>query len=550
MVQTALQTALQWDEIVDVVVVGSGGSALTAAILAADGGSTVLVVEKDDVLGGTTGVSGGVMWIPNNHHLAPAGLDDTREDAIQYIARIADGRETDPSLIEVFVDTAPEMLEYLEAHTPLRTQIVTTLPDYYGPIIDSIPGCKPFSRSIEPRPYPAREELGDHADRIAARSTLLSLGAATTLVEDQQGAGSVDLSELARREREGVRVKGAALIACLFKALLDRGVELRTSAPADELVVDQNRAVVGLVAGGRRIGARQGVVLACGGFEWNPDMVAAYLGYEVKPISPGSNTGDGHLMAMEAGAQMGQMTGYWGQGAMFDPAIVDGSGQPAPQMSLGLGPGSILVNQQGERFMHGGYTYNDFPKGFGGFDQRYPGMRNKPPGWVIFGPSVKENRNILTMRPGQPAPEWLIQAPTVAELAVKIGVAADALEQTVDRYNGYVEAGFDPEWGEPRQTHVATGYNNTLARVDGQPFYAIQQWPATLGTNGGCRITGDGQVVGTRQDVIEGLYAVGNTAASALGGAYVGGGSPIASGATMGYLAGRHVATRPKRTLQ
>jgi succinate dehydrogenase/fumarate reductase flavoprotein subunit len=120
----------KWDEVFDVVVVGSGGAAMTSALLAADGGAKVLVLEKDASLGGTTGVSGGVLWIPNNHHLAEAGLDDSREEGEAYIRRISDGRDLDPGLIDVFVDTAPEMLEYLEAKTPLRTQLVTNLPDY------------------------------------------------------------------------------------------------------------------------------------------------------------------------------------------------------------------------------------------------------------------------------------------------------------------------------------------------------------------------------------------------------------------------------------
>ncbi|HWL41498.1 MAG TPA: FAD-dependent oxidoreductase [Ilumatobacter sp.] len=542
-----VQPAGAWDEIVDVVVVGSGGGALTAALLASTGGASVLVIEKDDVIGGTTGVSGGVAWVPNNHLLGPAGYDDSRQDAIDYIVRIADGREIDRSLIDVFVDQAPEMLRYVEDHTKLEFQIVTTLPDYYGPIIDRIPGCKPFSRSVEPKPFDAREALGEFADRVAARSTLLSLGASTTLVEDQ--GGGVDFDELARREREGVRVKGGALVSGLLAAVLDVGAEVRTATPADELVVDDRRAVVGVIANGARIGARQGVVLGAGGFEWNPEMVRAYLGYEVKPISPGANTGDAHRMAMEVGAEMGNMTSYWGQGAMYDPAITDARGEPAPQMASGLGPGSIMVNQRGVRFMHGGITYNDFPKAFGNFDQRYPGLANQPPAWVIFGPSVKEARPILTMQPGEPAPSWLVQAPTLRELAGKIGVDPDTLEHTVATYNGFVEAGEDPEWGDPTQTHTLTGYNQTMAKVEGQPFYAIQQWPGTLGTNGGCRIDANGQVHGTRTPRIEGLYAVGNTSATVLGGAYLGGGTPIASGMTFGYLAGRHVASQARRDL-
>ena len=108
-----------WDELVDVVVVGSGGGALTAALLARDGGASVLVVEKDEFIGGTTAVSGGDMWIPLNRHIAD---QDSRAEAIAYVTRLSDGRATDPSLIEIYVDTARDAIDYLEAYTGYRSE--------------------------------------------------------------------------------------------------------------------------------------------------------------------------------------------------------------------------------------------------------------------------------------------------------------------------------------------------------------------------------------------------------------------------------------------
>src|SRR6188474_635036 len=132
---------MSWDEVVDVVVVGSGGGALTAALSAADGGASVVVVEKDEFVGGTTAVSGGDMWIPCNRHIKDK---DSREEAIEYVRRLADGRESDPTLIEVYVDTAPGVLDYLESNTGYRSEPHIQLDDYYSVIIDRIPGCKPF----------------------------------------------------------------------------------------------------------------------------------------------------------------------------------------------------------------------------------------------------------------------------------------------------------------------------------------------------------------------------------------------------------------------
>ena len=135
----------------------------------------------------------------------------------------------------------------------------------------------------------------------------MSLGAATTLTEDFMPRTAEIDAEIARREAEDISPKGAALVAMLVKGLLDRGVEFLLSTPARELVM-RDGAVIGVRVTNEgdeiAIGARRGVVLACGGFEWNHAMVMTLIGYDVKPLSPGGNTGDGLLMAVEAGARL------------------------------------------------------------------------------------------------------------------------------------------------------------------------------------------------------------------------------------------------------
>lgn len=545
-----------WDEVVDVVVVGSGGGALTAALLAADGGASVVVVEKDALIGGTTAVSGGDMWIPCNRHIKD---QDSREEAIAYVRRLADGRESDPSLLEHYVDTASGVLDYLEANTGYRTEPHIALNDYYSGIIERIPGCKPFPRTVSACAYPAGAELGEWAK-------LINKGPWVPPVEvsfPEQRRGEVGPEELARREREGWRGKGGGLIAPLLKALLDRDVSVRVSTPAVELVTDGDRAVIGVVVDGpdgeRRLGTRRGVVLACGGFEWNAEMVKAFIGYDVKPISPWANTGDGHRMGMEVGAKLGGMTGFFSFGVIYDPWEKGRDGEPLPQMMMGLGAGSIIVNQHGQRFMHGGYTYNDFSHPFGFFDQRNPGYTNKAPAWVVFGARHLES-GIMGSKPGiamelvgpdgQEPPSWLVIADSIAELAAKTGIDPEALEATVGRYNANAERGEDPDWGDPTQTVLTTGPDNiNIEPIVGPPYGAIQQWPGTIGTNGGLRIDAHARVLGTRTPVVEGLYAAGNTATSVLGHTYPGGGSCIGPSVVMGYHAGRHLADQPSRAI-
>ena len=123
----------------------------------------VVVVEKAEFIGGTTAVSGGDMWVPLNRHIADK---DSREEAIAYVTRLSDGRATDPSLIEVYVDTAHQAIDYLEAHTGYRSEQHNPLHDYYSVIGDRIPGVKTFARSVSPMPWPAGAELGERARLI------------------------------------------------------------------------------------------------------------------------------------------------------------------------------------------------------------------------------------------------------------------------------------------------------------------------------------------------------------------------------------------------
>ena len=536
----------KWDRVVDVVVVGSGGAALVAATMAHDGGAEVLVVEKADMLGGTTAVSGGVMWLPGNHLMTTAGMTDSREDAIAYITRLANGHEHDPALIETFVDTAPEMLAYLEAHTRVRMAVVPNFPDYY--FAYDVPGKRPAGRSVEPVPYAVGTELPEWRDKFVTRGALMSLGAVTTLGEDFSAPDDALKAELARREAEDVRTKGAALIAMLFRGLLDRGVEVMLSTAARELVMVDGE-VCGIrcegLEGDRLIGARKGVVLACGGFEWNREMVNAFIGYDVKPLSPPNNVGDGLVMAMEAGGQIANMNSYWGQPAMFDPDVTR-NGELVPQFEWARGePGSLIVNGHGVRFANESLPYNDFPKTFGRFDPTNVEFPNEAPAWLIFDQRTKESVRIMSMMPGDAAPKWIAQGDTVRALATEIDVDPDTLDATVARFNEHAAKGDDPDFLRTRQGLMAPGRVRPLEA----PYYAVGIFPGALGTNGGPRLDADARVRAYRGGVVPGLYAAGNTAASVFGWAYPGGGATIGQGSVFGYRAGRHVAAQPSRAI-
>ena len=143
-----------WDAEVDVVVVGSGAAGLTAAMLAHDQGAEVIVLERSRMVGGTTAVSGGGLWIPLNQHMADVGAQDSREEALAYCRRLTAGRAPD-DLVDTFVDTGHRIVRYLEEHTPLEFE-AWPLPDYQL----GMAGAKMGGRSIEPLIFD-RNELGD-----------------------------------------------------------------------------------------------------------------------------------------------------------------------------------------------------------------------------------------------------------------------------------------------------------------------------------------------------------------------------------------------------
>ena len=329
------------------------------------------------------------MWIPNNHHIAD---QDSREDAIAYVTRLSDGRACDPELIETYVDSAPEAQLYLEEHTGYQSEPHLTLDDYYSVIGERIPGVRPFPRSVAVKPYPAAAELGEEL------ANKINKGPWVPPVEvsfPEARRGEVGREELAKRRREVWRAKGGGLIAPLLKGLVEHGVEVRTETPAVKLVADGAGSVIGVVVGDRRdrIGARKGVVLACGGFEWNAEMVQTYIGYEVKPMTPWSNTGDGHLMAMEVGAKMGAMTTFFSYGVVYEPWEKGRDGNPLPQMIMGLGPARSSSTSRASGSCTAATPTTTSPHPFSTFDQRNPGFTNKPPAWIVFGAAAPGARD-------------------------------------------------------------------------------------------------------------------------------------------------------------
>ena len=539
----------RWDLEVDVAVLGSGASATTAAILAADNGAEVALLERAEMVGGTTAISGGVLWVPNNHHMAEAGIEDSREDALAYLDSLSLGM-MDDELVETLIDTGPEMLRYMEENTPVSLHVFEGYPDYHP----ENPGGKPEGgRSLDNDLFPF-EELGPWADRINHQPDAIFFPA-TMLEIDTKRVDDVPPDVMEARRSRDMRSTGQALAGSLIKGCLDREIPVHTATRARELILDEGDAVVGIRA--ERNGAdffvkaRKAVVIASGGFEWNRELVKAFLrGPMTAPTSTPENEGDGLLMAMGAGAALGNMSEAWWIPGIHVPGD-EMRGRTFARLILAerTWPRSIIVNRQGKRFMNEAANYNAVGHAFHTFDPNTFEFINLP-AWLVV--DSRYQPPIARHTVGPDAPDWIRRAGSLAELAAQIDVDADGLEETVARFNEGAVRGEDPEFN--RGVSAYDSYNGdrlqkapftTLGPIDTPPYYAAQIESGALGTKGGPKTNAKAQVLRATGGVIPGLYAVGNAMAGVTAMVYGGAGGTLGPGMTFGYIAGRSAAGEP-----
>lgn len=531
---------MSWDSEVDVVVLGTGGAGLTAALTAAAAGASVEVYEKAPTVGGTTAVSGGVVWIPA-HNRSPDG-ELTVEDALRYLRAQSLG-SMDDELVETFVRTGPAMLDFVEAHSGLHFEIATGFPDYQP----ELPGGQPTGgRSLSAAPFDLAQ-LGDWGAKI------------TSFPADWSNVG-FDAETRARlhaaiNEQTGhLCVAGTALIAGLLKGLLDAGVTPHTNARAEQLIAEDGEITgvrIALPDRTIRVRARHGVILGTGGFEWDPALVQAFLrGPMHGAVSPPNNTGDGLRMAMAQGADLANMGEAWWVPIVQIPGdLIEGKPRSRSVRLERTRPRSIIVNSAGRRFVNEACDYNSMAGAFHYLDPRGGYVNDR--GWMVFDSVHLQRYGFLGVAPGQPVPDWFCESADLPELAAKAGIDADGLIRTVEEWNRHVTGGADPDfgrgssaydgyWGDDSATTLA---GKTLGPIDTAPFYAVPVCIGAMGTKGGPRTDRDGRVLHVDGEPIPGLFAAGNAMAGATGRAYGGAGGTIGPAMVFGYRAGHAAAT-------
>ena len=526
---------------VDVVVIGSGAAGLTTAVRAADSGATVLVLEKAAQLGGTTAVGGGVAWLPASSLGASAGYADSPSEARTYIVAATEGKLSDAE-VDWYVHQAPRAADYLHNHTR-ATLVPLARPDYRL----EWPGATQGGRSLDNAAFDVGQVPGlRDAIRPSSYFPLLTMSE-----RDNLNGQAPEPSLLSDRAEQGVRTMGGALIASLVMSAIDRGVPIAASARVtglERVAAAHTDDVSWRVSVGEAtmITARA-VVIASGGFEWSPELQAAFLAHPITPISAPSNEGDGLRLGLAVGAAVEEMTTFWGV-----PVITPPTQQLDGQQSGRMGnvemtlPGSLTVGSDGRRFVNEALNYHDVSRVFGAVHPHRLQVSGDP-AWLIF------DHRFLTSYPvagASEATEWMACAPTVRALAETIGVDADGLDDQVRRFNADALAGYDTEFGRgstPQDRFLGDDSvtpNPCLRPLAEGPYYAVRLHCGTLGTSGGLATNQHGQVLGHDSRALPGLYAAGNAAASLFRGAYPGGGATLGSAIVRAFSAGEHLAAR------
>lgn len=537
----------------DFVIAGSGAAGLTAALTAASRGLSAVVLEKTEYFGGSTARSGGGVWIPGNAVLRKAGITDTPEQASAYLAHVA-GESVPASLRAAYLEHGPAMLDLVLASTPLRLAWVPGYADYYP----EAPGGRAGGRSVEPVPMDGRL-LGPELARL--RPPYLPAPAGMTVTQANYRWMSLGTSHpraiwttarvtgrmvVTRVRKRRLLSMGQALAGALRAGLVTAGVPVWLNTGMTGLQIEEGRvAGVTAVRDGQPVvvRARYGVLLASGGFERNDELRRRYQRDPVATewtVGSPANTGDGILAGESAGGVLALMDEAW-----WGPSIPLASGPVFCLAERSL-PGSLFVNGAGERFVNESAPYVDAVHAM--YDRH---TQDNPhiPCWMIADQRYR-NRYVFTgIPPRKPLPRrWyrsgvVVRAGTLAELAGQIGVPADGLVKTVQKFNEFARAGrdadfgrgdsaYDRYYGDPRRKP-----NPNLAPLASPPFYAIKIVPGDLGTKGGLRTDEHARVLRADGSVIAGLYAAGNTSAMVMGRSYAGPGATIGPAMTFGYLA-------------
>lgn len=551
------------DTTVDLLVVGSG-TGMAAALTAAERGLNVLIVEKSAYIGGSTARSGGALWLPASPILEENRAGDTMTLAGTYLESVVAGTAP-PRRSEEFLAHLGETVDMLRRTTPMKFLWARDYSDYHP----ELPGGTASGRTCECKPLDT-SILGEYRSRLRpgimeAKIPMPTTGADYRWMNLMARVPRKGLPLIAKRLGQGLgglllgrryTAGGQALAAGLFAGLLRAGIGVWTDTELMRLVTDGGRVTGAVVGHGGReitISTRRGIVLAAGGFDHSMDMRWKFqsesLG-EHASLGAETNTGDAIRIAQVAGAGIDLMDQAW-----WFPAVAPLPGAaPLVMLAERSLPGSLIVDQTGNRFTNEAADYMSFGQCV--LERERSGNPVESM-WIIFDQQYRNSYVFAAeLYPRMRLPQsWYDggiahQSDKLAELARRIGVPEPQFLATVQRFNEMSCAGDDSDFHRGRGAYdryygdPTVGPNPNLRALDKGPFYAVKMTLSDLGTCGGLRADERARVLREDGSIIDGLYAIGNTAANAFGTTYPGAGATIAQGLVYGYIAALDAATK------
>ncbi|CAM5644974.1 3-ketosteroid-delta-1-dehydrogenase [Streptomyces pilosus] len=545
---------------VDLLVIGSG-TGMAAALAARQAGLDVLIVEKTGQVGGSTARSGGAFWIPASRLLASEGSGDTAEQASTYLRAVVNDSAPEERW-RGFLKHGDRTLEMLGSTTPMRFFWARGYSDYHP----ELPGGSAVGRTCECRPFDL-SVLG--AERARLRPAVLEspvpmpvTGADYRWMNLVTRVPVKGLTRIGRRAVQGLGGKllgreyaagGQALAAGLYAGVLRAGIPVWTRTALRSLVTGNGRVTGAVLEQGGRtatVTARRGVVLAAGGFDHD---IALRRKYQSETLQPGwslgsaGNTGDAIRIGQEVGGDTDLMDQAW----WFPEVAPVKGGEPQVLLAERSLPGSFIVDGHGRRFVNEATDYMSFGQRV--LERERAG---DPVGdlWLVFDQRYRDSYVFAgTCFPRMPLPrKWYEEgiahrAGDPADLARRAGLPVESFTETLRRFNGLAAAGSDGDFGRGASAYdryygdPTVSPNPNLRSLSGR-LYAVRIVLGDLGTCGGLRADGDGRVLRSDRTPVEGLYAIGNTAANAFGTVYPGAGATIGQGLVFGTAAALHAA--------
>ena len=444
--EAAFGDAVAWDAAYDVVVVGFGDAGAATAITAAENGAKVLLAEK-----ATKGLGGGNSRVCSQSCYAPLDVEATRT----YIKSIfTDFTTVSDEMLDRYAEEVCTLQDWLLAHG--AAELFPLGPDTSQAEYPNMPGAESCIKVTVGGRY-----------------------------------GFSDLYKMLKRQVEA-----------------NDAIDVIYGAPGVKLIQDPATKIVwGVVLekDGQRYNvlARNGVVLTCGGFENNQEMIQNYL-QMANCYAKGAhfNTGDGIKMAMACGADLWHMSNVAGPDVNYKAPENQNVFGNYMQDKKGFGSkNTIFVGSDGTRFTneanrpkhgnlyyHGSYRLEQVPN----------------PCFVVFDDEAMQNNRIYPTWSEGNVEEleagWITKADTLEELAGLMGIDAEGLAAQVERYNGYCEAGLDGEFGRDPEK---------LLPLATPPYYAMVGVASMLNTMGGPRRDIEGGIVDVEGNVIPHLYSAG-----------------------------------------